>query len=276
MRAALAVLLLLSLASCVPRVSRRVVDDRGGRALPNTSSGKAQGKEPPVQPLAALAAAEVAAKPSVKDPPPPPPKSALGEKRTGLDGARTQAPASQPAEAQAKPGHNPFEGEDPPKREASPAGARPDSEPLSGSSPGPKDQSPATLTRKKTPHRPIPLIGLEKDPPDPPGEIDEGAAAALPSSTSNEGGAPAPDIQIADLVVGSFRVQVAKEGGKKSGLILDKTYTFADKVELYNDLEAAGAETGHYWVRIAYIDLLDFQHPYTRPRRYKFTNLSMP
>lgn len=71
------------------------------------------------------------------------------------------------------------------------------------------------------------------------------------------------------LEVDNYRVQVsATEGFEK--VIFEKNYGFVEAAEAVRDMEAAFPKGGKYWVRYSFTDLLDFQHPYSRPKRYRF------
>ncbi|MDD5656841.1 MAG: hypothetical protein PHF00_06255 [Elusimicrobia bacterium] len=71
------------------------------------------------------------------------------------------------------------------------------------------------------------------------------------------------------VMAGSYRLQVATSADCSSPLI-DRVYAFVEEIDLHRDLAARGAADGVYWVRVAFIDLLDFQQPFGAARVYRF------
>ena len=73
----------------------------------------------------------------------------------------------------------------------------------------------------------------------------------------------------ARLDVGAYRVQmsVARDF---SPVIFDRTYDAMKDINLYAEFLASGvkADRDAYWVRIAFIDLLEIEKPFTDPRLY--------
>jgi hypothetical protein len=67
---------------------------------------------------------------------------------------------------------------------------------------------------------------------------------------------------------GSYRVQVATEK-EFAHVLFEKIYLFEEGGTLKEDLTKGGLRGGRYWIRLAFIDLLDFQHPYSAPRRFR-------
>lgn len=87
---------------------------------------------------------------------------------------------------------------------------------------------------------------------------------------------PAPTEPMADEVpesgvtdpsqLGSYHIQVSTANAFE-GPLYDKTYPFMADIDLPSDLLGRRTKPGVYWVRYALVDLLGFQHPYTRPQR---------
>jgi hypothetical protein len=76
-----------------------------------------------------------------------------------------------------------------------------------------------------------------------------------------------PEMGIGDPdAIGSYHVQIASTAAF-SKVLFDKVYPFMGEIDLAKDLEGAPASLDTLWLRYALVDLLDFQHPYTRPRR---------
>ncbi len=71
------------------------------------------------------------------------------------------------------------------------------------------------------------------------------------------------------LEVGSYRVQVSDTEDFKA-VLFDRTFAFLESQEVEADLRRSLPKGGKFWVRHAFIDLLEFQHPYSVPKRYRF------
>lgn len=156
----------------------------------------------------------------------------------------------------------------PPRAEPS-AAARDDSRPLSRPEPPPRYRSPAGLKDQPLPARPASFIEPGTAEAQDPAAPRRSVQAVLPAFRGGVESIDAPDVMIADLAAGSFRVQAAPTK-RYDSLLLDKVYEFADQGGVYDDLHAAEIPSGFVWVRVAFIDLLGFQHPFTKPRRYRF------
>lgn len=76
-----------------------------------------------------------------------------------------------------------------------------------------------------------------------------------------------PDSVVADPEqLGSYHVQVSSS--RAFGAVLfDKEYAFMADIDLKTDLLALELRPGRYWIRYAVVDLLGFEHPYSRPQR---------
>jgi hypothetical protein len=76
-----------------------------------------------------------------------------------------------------------------------------------------------------------------------------------------------PPLGIADPdIIGAYRVQIATSSHFPR-ILFDKTYPFMTEVDLSADLAGAPERFETLWIRYAVVDLLDFEHPFTRPRR---------
>ena len=71
------------------------------------------------------------------------------------------------------------------------------------------------------------------------------------------------------LEVGSYRVQVSQTEDFRV-VLFDRTFAFLESQEVEADLRRALPKGGRYWVRHAFIDLLEFQLPNSAPKRYRF------
>ena len=73
----------------------------------------------------------------------------------------------------------------------------------------------------------------------------------------------------ARLDVGAYRVQMSVTRDF-SPVIFDRTYDAMKDINLYEEFLASGvhADREAYWVRIAFIDLLEIEKPFTEPRLY--------
>lgn len=76
-----------------------------------------------------------------------------------------------------------------------------------------------------------------------------------------------PDTAVAEpSEIGSYHVQVSSSPSFAPPLF-DKVYPFMADIDLKTDLAAMKLKPGSYWIRYALVDLLGFEHPFTRPRR---------
>lgn len=66
---------------------------------------------------------------------------------------------------------------------------------------------------------------------------------------------------------GSYRVQISDTEDFKR-ILFDKTYPFLEDFDVRVEMRKALTKGGHYWVRSAFIDLLEFQHPFSKPKHY--------
>ena len=71
------------------------------------------------------------------------------------------------------------------------------------------------------------------------------------------------------LLAGSYQVQIATSA-EFSEVLFEKAYNFTADIDLQGDLYRAGAEDGYYFVRVAFVDLLNYHAPFSKPRVYKF------
>ncbi len=68
-------------------------------------------------------------------------------------------------------------------------------------------------------------------------------------------------------IAGSYRLQLClRESFDR--IFFDKTYEFMAEVDFIKDLHDKGIEPGPYWIRVAFVDLLGFAHPFSKPKRY--------
>jgi len=72
------------------------------------------------------------------------------------------------------------------------------------------------------------------------------------------------------LLAGSYLIQIATASAFTT-IFFEKSYYFTADIDLQADLRRAGAEDGLYWVRVAFIDLLNYQAPFSKPRVYNYT-----
>jgi len=71
------------------------------------------------------------------------------------------------------------------------------------------------------------------------------------------------------LLAGSYQIQVGTSADF-SAVVFEKSYFFTSDIDLHADFTRSGAENGFYWVRVAFIDLMNFESPFSKPRPYKF------
>lgn len=98
--------------------------------------------------------------------------------------------------------------------------------------------------------------------------IDVSAApAAFPPQATAALADEVPDSVVADPEqLGSYHVQVSTSRGF-GAVLFDKEYAFMADIDLKTDLIALDLKPGQYWIRYAVVDLLGFEHPYSRPQR---------
>lgn len=95
----------------------------------------------------------------------------------------------------------------------------------------------------------------------------EAGLKAPPALSDLEGAIPS--MEISDMSsVGAFHVQMAATPDFAKALF-DRTYSIMDDYDIEGDARKAGLRGGSYWVRIALVDLLGFEQPFSQPRRYK-------
>jgi len=108
---------------------------------------------------------------------------------------------------------------------------------------------------------------------------DEIAASGAPT-TASAAAATAPSmsainrVEIAKLMenrldIGAYRVQISPTADFEQP-VFDKTYDMMKDINLFEEFRAEGVklEREAYWVRIAFIDLLNMELPFTKPRLY--------
>ena len=79
-----------------------------------------------------------------------------------------------------------------------------------------------------------------------------------------------PEATVADpTALGSYHVQIATSP-EFAKVRLDKIYGFMADIDLEGDMGAAGLDGGEYWLRWSIVDLLEFEHPYSRPQRLRY------
>lgn len=66
--------------------------------------------------------------------------------------------------------------------------------------------------------------------------------------------------------IGSYHLQVGASPAF-APVLYDHVYPFMADIDLRSDLLAKKTRPGIYWIRYALVDLLGFEHPYSRPRR---------
>lgn len=76
-----------------------------------------------------------------------------------------------------------------------------------------------------------------------------------------------PESGVADpREIGSYHIQVATNA-VFGPILFDKMYPFMADVDVAADLRIRKVKPGGYWLRYALVDLLGFEHPYTKPLR---------
>lgn len=93
------------------------------------------------------------------------------------------------------------------------------------------------------------------------------APAAFPPQATAALADEVPDSVVADPEeLGSYHVQVSSSRGFRA-VLFDKEYPFMADIDLKTDLIALDLKPGRYWIRYAVVDLLGFEHPFSRPQR---------
>ena len=148
---------------------------------------------------------------------------------------------------------------------------RPDETSLGRPTPPRRYLSPAAVKRP-----PVSRDRAEQDPfaaqtphiPQDPANSSTATAIDAPPLSSLK--AAIPEIAFVEpTMAGSYRLQVATSADCANPLI-DRSYSFVDEIDLHHDLAVRRAPDGVYWVRVAFIDLLDYQQPFGAARPYKF------
>lgn len=76
-----------------------------------------------------------------------------------------------------------------------------------------------------------------------------------------------PDSGVADPTeIGSYHIQLSSNSAF-GAVFFDKDYPFMADIDVAADLRRAKIEPGFYWLRYARVDLLGFEHPYSKPLR---------
>lgn len=98
--------------------------------------------------------------------------------------------------------------------------------------------------------------------------IDVAAApAAFPPQRTAPLNDEVPDTVVADpSELGTYHVQVSSSPSF-GAVLFNKEYPFMANIDLKADLMALDVRPGPYWIRYAIVDLLGFEHPFTRPQR---------
>ncbi len=71
------------------------------------------------------------------------------------------------------------------------------------------------------------------------------------------------------LDIGAFRIQLSETRGFED-VVFDRTYDALKDINLYDEFRVAGIISARdaYWVRVAFIDLIDVETPFSEPRLY--------
>lgn len=67
---------------------------------------------------------------------------------------------------------------------------------------------------------------------------------------------------------GSFRIQIS-DSESFERILFDKVYLSEERINVRRDLLSSGLAPRAYWARVAFIDLLDYQQPYSAPRKVR-------
>ena len=178
-------------------------------------------------------------------------------------------PPKHASETPPPPGAKPDEGEP----SGHPAADKPDRMAALPTTGQPRYFSPAPLKEDKSRSRsPNPLEEPEEFGD---GDVADGLTAKRAAF------APAATAALADVVpetgvadpnsLGSYHVQVSASPDFRK-IMFNKVYGFMADIDIDKDLVVAGTRPGVYWIRWSLVDLLEFEHPFSRPQRMKFEN----
>lgn len=179
--------------------------------------------------------------------------------------------ASEPLRPEASKMESPGPAGPPPddaKNEGRPEARRPDSlTPLPTDRPG-RYASPAPLKKQEKAEQSEgpPIAGTA--PADGPVAVDAAAAvAAFPPQRTAALEDDVPESGVAEPTeIGSYHVQVSTSAAF-GPILFDKIYPFMADIDLKADLAVKKVPHGDYWLRFALVDLLGFEHPFSRPTR---------
>ncbi|MBI5623010.1 MAG: hypothetical protein HY924_04445 [Elusimicrobia bacterium] len=205
---------------------------------------------------------------------PPPRKPGLAKPKPGSKVPAKSVAAAPAHPVQGGPGARPEQPHKPPLEKAE----RPDDEAL----PRPDEYSVAKDGSGSRYLSPAAVKGpAVRESPVRPSQAAPSAGKAAPgvamADVADEAAEVSPLTEAADVLgvvaddpgdVGSTRLQVSRTQDFKVVLI-DQVYSFIEDADLYREFQQSGLKDGTYYIRFAVIDLLDFQHPYTRPKRFR-------
>ena len=164
------------------------------------------------------------------------------------------------------PGKKPDEGE----VEGDQRTRRPDDVSVSPAGPPLRYVSPAAVKRFQIPQRDPKAL---EEPAELAEDIQAGAddvpRAGFASTKTGALSEGIPETLVSDPeALGSYHVQVSlTRSFKKEKLVYDKVYPFMADIDLETDMVEAHHPTATYWVRYALVDLLGFEHSFTKPKR---------
>ena len=76
-----------------------------------------------------------------------------------------------------------------------------------------------------------------------------------------------PDSGVADPTeIGSYHIQLSSSSAF-GAVFFDKDYPFMADIDVAADLRIGKVQPGFYWLRYARVDLLGFEHPFSKPLR---------
>lgn len=154
------------------------------------------------------------------------------------------------------------------KNQGRPEARRPDSlTPLPTDRPG-RYASPAPLKRQEKSAQVEGPPAAGAAPVDTPVAVDADAAvAAFPPQPTAALADDVPESGVAEPTeIGSYHVQVSTSPAF-GPILFDKIYPFMADIDLKTDLAVKKVPPGGYWLRFALVDLLGFEHPFSRPTR---------
>lgn len=149
-----------------------------------------------------------------------------------------------------------------------PAVRRPEEEQLAFPGPPTHYNSPAPLRELRGGRRMPAIVGADFGDEDGVGGLELAAKRPKdgpPLTPILDDSLPALGISDPD-VIGSYHVQISS-GPDFTKVLFEKTYPFMSEVDLAEDLAGAPDHVRALWIRYSVVDLLDFEHPFTRPRR---------